>query len=409
LSRTRWDETWHRLRDWTSGQARSERLGVQVLLNEGFVSVDPSHPLGGPDGGKDAVCLKDGNRWVMAVHFPRGESTFTSIRKKFLEDVAGASAQAPYGIAFVTNQELALAERESLKESAAPLAVDLYHLERIATILDSPPMAEVRRQFLDIEPDDQASLLLGGQGGLAPGAGGGGGGAYGDNAQGGQGGSGGEQVYVGIGPDEAAALRDAGFKRMNIRVGKGGQSGAPGEDSVVDFVTGDGTVLKSIVAKGGKAGASPRQGATGRDAEAGDIDSGLRITTLTLAECWQLSNGLISLLGAGWEHYQFQTIPFEVDWPLVCSIDTASIEAGSVLVFSATVEDPAGLQILEEPFSILCGGGLVSRPTVVVPIRFSGSQTGVWVIRIVSGAIVLAELPIEIKGPQPVSDGDSPQ
>lgn len=408
MSRTRWDETWHRLREWTNGQTPSERLAAQVLLHEGFISVDPSHPFGGPDGGKDAVCLKNDSHWVMAVYFSRGKRTFAAIQRKFLDDVAGAKANETHGVAFVTNQELTLAQRESLTQSAAPLAADLYHLERITAILDSPPMSDVRKQFLGIESDDQTTLMLGGQGGLAPGAGGGGGGAYGENARGGQGGSGGDQVYVGIGPDEAAALRKAGFERMEIRVGEGGRSGGPGEDSIVNFITADGTVLKSIVAKGGKPGAPPADGHLGREAEARDIESGLRVTTLTLADCVQLKNGLLYLLSAGWEHFRFPRIPFEAKWPLVCSIDTGSIEPGSALAFKVTVTDPAGFHVLEEPFSVVCCASPVSRPNLMVPISFAGSQTGVWTIRIESGALVFAELPIEIRGPQLVSDGESP-
>lgn len=45
------DETWHRLRDWTYGSAPSERLAAQILHHEGFEAIDPSHPLGGKDGG----------------------------------------------------------------------------------------------------------------------------------------------------------------------------------------------------------------------------------------------------------------------------------------------------------------------------------------------------------------------
>ena len=52
---SRWDETWHRLRDWTNGQAPSERLAAQILLSVGYTGLDPSHPLGGKDGMKDAV------------------------------------------------------------------------------------------------------------------------------------------------------------------------------------------------------------------------------------------------------------------------------------------------------------------------------------------------------------------
>jgi hypothetical protein len=85
----RWDETWHRLRDWTNGQAPSERLAAQILLHEGYKGLDPSHPLGGKDGKKDAVCQKDGQQWLMAVYFPRGQQSFKVIKKKFLDDLRG--------------------------------------------------------------------------------------------------------------------------------------------------------------------------------------------------------------------------------------------------------------------------------------------------------------------------------
>ena len=151
MTKFRWDETWHRLREWTNGQGPSERLAAQVLVHDGFTEIDPSHPLGGRDGGKDGICIKDGNRWAMAVYFPRGQQAFGAVEEKFVRDLAGAQVHQPYGIAFVTNQELTLAERKSLVESARPIAVELYHLERIATVLDSPAMAEVRKQFLNVE------------------------------------------------------------------------------------------------------------------------------------------------------------------------------------------------------------------------------------------------------------------
>src|ERR1700688_670437 len=49
------DETWHRLREWTAGSAVSERLAAQILLAERFTGVDPAHPLGAPDGGRDGL------------------------------------------------------------------------------------------------------------------------------------------------------------------------------------------------------------------------------------------------------------------------------------------------------------------------------------------------------------------
>jgi hypothetical protein len=144
------DETWHRLREWTRGQASSERLAAQLLIDLGYEDIDPSHPLGGKDGGKDATCSKGGQVWVMAVYFPRSQKTFKQIRDKFLGDANKANAAKPAGLVFVTNQELTLSERSTLTDSVA-LKTDIIHLERATAILDKPTMAGVRAQFLDID------------------------------------------------------------------------------------------------------------------------------------------------------------------------------------------------------------------------------------------------------------------
>jgi hypothetical protein len=154
----RWDETWHRLREWTNGQGPSERLAAQILISEGFASLDPSHPLGGPDGGKDALCKKGGKTWIMAVYFPRGQQSLGTIKSKFCQDLAGVAANGADALAFVTNQEFALADRRSLVGAAGGLPVELYHLERNTAILDAPAMASVRKQFLGIGDADEERL-----------------------------------------------------------------------------------------------------------------------------------------------------------------------------------------------------------------------------------------------------------
>lgn len=86
------------------GQAPSERLAARILTLEGFTSIDPSHPLGGPDGGRDIVCIRSDKKFVAACYFPRGQQTNTSILKKFRSDVEIAGIHKPDGIVFFTNQ-----------------------------------------------------------------------------------------------------------------------------------------------------------------------------------------------------------------------------------------------------------------------------------------------------------------
>jgi hypothetical protein len=156
MTRDRWDETWHRLREWTNGQAPSERLAAQLLIFAGYEGVDPSHPLGGPDGGMDILCTKDGLRCLAAVYFPRGQQKLREIKRKFRGDIQKARSQQPpiNRFVFVTNQELRLADREELRQAGTEVARDievhLYHLELITAFLDAPEMQAVRSQFLGI-------------------------------------------------------------------------------------------------------------------------------------------------------------------------------------------------------------------------------------------------------------------
>jgi len=101
--RTVGTETWYRLREWDKGQAAAERLAAQAIQAEGYKSVDPSHPVGGPDGLKDIVCSKDGRKWVGACYFPRGEQKFSSIERKFKKDLKGVAKNKASGLVFVTN------------------------------------------------------------------------------------------------------------------------------------------------------------------------------------------------------------------------------------------------------------------------------------------------------------------
>lgn len=144
------DETWHRLQEWTRGQSSSERLAAQLLIDIGYKDIDPSHPLGGPDHGKDAMCTREGQPWIMAAYFPRGQQSFSKIRAKFQADLKGMQNTNAVGIAFVTNQEITLSERSQLK-ALTTTHFDLVHLERATTILDKPAMAGIRAQFLDID------------------------------------------------------------------------------------------------------------------------------------------------------------------------------------------------------------------------------------------------------------------
>lgn len=129
---------------------------------EGYTDVDPSHPLGGPDGGRDLKCMREGARWIAAVYFPRGQKVFAEIKAKFSSDLMKASEHEAEGFLFLTNQELRLAEREDLYERTRDVGfeVGILHLERISTLLGSPRYYGIRLEFLDIEMTKEEQLAF---------------------------------------------------------------------------------------------------------------------------------------------------------------------------------------------------------------------------------------------------------
>lgn len=149
--RTEGDETWTRLLSWTKGQKPSERLAAHILRADGYKSIDPSHPLGGQDGLKDLITIKDNIKWIGAAYFPRGQKSFSEIKGKFKNDLKGIETNKVSGMVFITNQEVNLGERRELKKLGKLNTIEIYHLERIANILDTPENYGIRLEFLDIE------------------------------------------------------------------------------------------------------------------------------------------------------------------------------------------------------------------------------------------------------------------
>ena len=110
------------------------------------------------DGLKDMVLSFNGKRWIGAVYFPRGQQSFSDIKSKFTHDLSGIDANNANGLAFVTNQEIRLSERKILTEIAPKIDVQIYHLERIASLLNTPSCYGIRMEFLDIEMSKEEQL-----------------------------------------------------------------------------------------------------------------------------------------------------------------------------------------------------------------------------------------------------------
>jgi hypothetical protein len=389
-------------------------------LADGYANLDPSHPLGGPDGKKDALAQKDGTKWVMAVYFPRSQQSFSGIKTKLLDDVPGVAAAGADGLAFVTNQELTLGERKDLRDAAAPVSIELYHLERITAVLDRPAMAAARKQFLDIDEAD-LSVQVGGSGGSAPGAGGGGGGVTGvgrggDGGMGGNirldgtpgtapgaGGGGGGAIgpgSVGGGGGGGGAIVEAWLpvepgQTFDYSVGKGGLGGRQDKGGEA----GGDSIFAGLVARGGHGGASGRPAR--RKATFDDVAGGLSASLLVagLVQTW---NGLVYVLHGGWDFYEVHSLAADVEWPVMVSVDLGRSVRGAELDAFVEVCDPTGATVTKEQLLIPSSQDrLVVRMNVPAIVRPKISATGVWTVRAVSGDVVLATyaLEVQLKGP----------
>ena len=91
---------------------------------------------------------------------PKRTANFSDIKSKFEHDLEGVKQNKAKGIVFVTNQELRLSERKELTEIDDDIDVQIYHLERLATLLNSPANYGIRMEFLEIEMSKEEQLAF---------------------------------------------------------------------------------------------------------------------------------------------------------------------------------------------------------------------------------------------------------
>lgn len=149
------------LQNWREGHTQSERLCAEILHIEGYKKVDPQSPLGGPDNLKDIICEYEGKKWIAACYFPQTIRNFNEIKNKFENDLNGIQRNNAHGLVFFVNQKLTPGNRTQLASIAEPNPVEIYHLERLTALLDSPKGYGVRLQFLHVPmtPEEQIGFF----------------------------------------------------------------------------------------------------------------------------------------------------------------------------------------------------------------------------------------------------------
>jgi hypothetical protein len=155
-----------------SNQVMRERMCLALLPLLGPYTREQSRrPKGGPDGGRDIEAVYQGTVPVWgAVGFRNGGGSDDNARNaaesKFNEDLKRATDENPSlaGFVFFTNVDLTPKRVEQLKQQAQLhniQIVEVYDLERLRHILDSPEGLIARLQYLDIpmSATEQAALV----------------------------------------------------------------------------------------------------------------------------------------------------------------------------------------------------------------------------------------------------------
>lgn len=162
---TKFEQVAQTLMFWQKDSSEAERLVGQLLFHEGYTRIEPMHPHGGRDSLKDLTFNYQDNQWIAAVYFPceSYKKSFIEVKKKFNTDIKGVSHHKARGIAFFTNCKLTLGNRSTLIEIARGINADaeIYHMERIAQMLNRPVAYGLRLDFLDIgmSQEEQVSFF----------------------------------------------------------------------------------------------------------------------------------------------------------------------------------------------------------------------------------------------------------
>ena len=250
-----------------------------------------------------------------------------------------------YGVSELTRIKVQheSAARDTLQEQLPKLSID-----DVKKLIEGSRGESVTSSYMDFR---HAKISAGGQGG---GFGGGGGG-------------GGVVQIVGVTPAGYHGKIDGNGKRGRAPGAGGGGAGA------VSFV--------------------------GRQAHAQDLRGGLRVTTFFVANHVEICNNMLYVHGAGWEFATFPELGADVSMHVACMIETASVEASTLIAFWLRVSDSTGTEVFRQSFDV--GVPTELRPVMRISIhrvvRFNLLAVGIHSFAIESGGLEFARFDLEIR------------
>jgi hypothetical protein len=285
--------------------------------------------------------------------------------------------------------------------------------------VDADDLEQALREGAQVQITD-STFHLGGQGGSAPGSGGGGGGAVGGGIAG-SGGRGGDIVNLNglpatapgaggggggaIGPEGVAGegggggeavtktLRVEENDRFEIEISNGGGPGEPGLPTILYRVLSDGTREVVARAEGGRAG---RSGIALLDEQLGPA---VAISAAMFADVVHVRNGLLYVLGGGWNYFAPDALPGRLTAAFVVLAE-AHVSKTRITELLFEVKDAQGVVRQEQRESIpLEDVPDPRRIPIAFGINVDVVAPGIWQVVVSSGGVELASVPIRIVEP----------
>lgn len=312
---------------------------------------------------------------------------------------------------------------EKLRQWKKEQLADFDSLGKQGWSVRTEDFAQLKNHFNNVQIID-----IGGKGGSSPGAGGGGGGVYGSShSKGGDGGKGGDKVIfegsnatfpsaggggAGVFGDDAVAagggeggeicrkfINAEDCQYLEFEIGSGGKSDQDGRDTIVKIIDNKNKVIDTIQAKGGKAGHPGSHGDVSSFARAltkEEFDGGSRITTILLADCIYLKDGLSYVLGAGWDLYKAPNFPCSIPLPLLLFFSFPNLNVPSVINCNIRVKNSDNEILIEEFVNFKKLDVNLHRVSHVTVLEIKAIKCDVWAVEIITGDILLASYPITI-------------
>jgi hypothetical protein len=137
----------------------------------------------------------------------------------------------------------------------------------------------------------------------------------------------------------------------------------------------------------------------GRAASADDESDGLTVPLFFPVNAAQVADGLLSVLGAGWDHLWVIEFPYRVSINVAFTVEFGSIDANTLLGFEFAVTNPSGVQCGSGTADVAVPEpqGAINRNSGCASLAFDVESPGTYELSMLSGGTRFARYTFEVR------------